>query len=126
LRRNASSRCSDLELGVTRARRRRIASLGVFIILFQAILFGWHTHPLPLASRGALMVSAAPAGSLPALADTDDCDICAALHHHGAAPIEFAALTVPPITAERVYAFTLALLARAPSRGFQARAPPRA
>jgi hypothetical protein len=125
--RSAIGQSNGIEPRATLARRRRIALLGAFAILFQALLFGWHSHPLLLAWHGAPAISAAtnnapvsPAGL------ADDCDICATLHHHGAAPIVFVALALPPVTAARVYSFILALFARVPARAFQARAPPRA
>jgi hypothetical protein len=72
---------------------RVAALLGIFAILLQAALFGWHHHPLLLSSRGAPTI-AAPAGpSAPVLAD-DDCQICFALGHHAAAPVDFVAVPV--------------------------------
>src|SRR5579884_1278402 len=77
--------------------RRHIALLGVAAMLLQALLFGWHHHPLPVPSRGAAPFVAAP-GATPVspLADADDCDICAALHHLTAAPGDIVALVSPP------------------------------
>jgi len=75
-----------------RDRRRGVAFLGIFAILLQAALFGWHHHPVPLSSRGTPAVLAAgPSGHpTPALTD-DDCQICFALSHHTASPVDFVA-----------------------------------
>src|SRR5204862_219381 len=52
--------------------RRRVALLGIVAVLLQAILFGWHHHPLPLSSRGsppAVTVANAALPLLPASAE---------------------------------------------------------
>jgi len=69
----------------------------VFALLFQAMLFAWHSHPLPVSPRDApLAVSASPAtGHEVPVLDDDDCQICFALSHHSAAPIDFI-LPPPP------------------------------
>jgi hypothetical protein len=108
--------------------RRGTACLGVFAILFQAILFGWHSHPLPVSAQGVPTALSAPAGAGdedPSLAD-DDCQICFALSHHSAAPIDF----IPPLPlgeastpAPRVEE---SLAPKTPYLNFRSRAPPRA
>ena len=111
---------------IGRGGRRRMAWLGVVAILFQAILFGWHHHPLALPAPAAMpslhSAGTAPLGS--AIAE-DDCDICAALHHLSAAPGEPVAAATPTLTisaADRPAEFSLP--ARAFGQGFRARAPP--
>jgi len=109
------------------APRRGTALLAVFAILLQAILFAWHHHPLPLSSRGAPTVLAAPATDhTPVLAD-DDCPICFALSHHSAAPVDFpAALPALPSHASLPPAIVEAILAPVASYVlFRSRAPPR-
>ena len=108
------------------AARRRVALLGIIAVLFQAILFGWHHHPLSLAAPSAQPVVHSVGGGplTPATAD-DDCDICAALHHLSAAPGEPVAATTPTLTISAANRpTTFALPARASVRGFHARAPP--
>jgi hypothetical protein len=81
-------------------RHPRIALLGLLAVLFQAILFGWHHHPVPLASRGAQAIAVAANSAVPlSPADAEDgCDICAALHHLSASPIEFVSLLLPSLS----------------------------
>ena len=67
------------------AVRRGAALLGAFAILLQAVLFGWHNHPLPFSPMGAPAVLATAGHEVPGLVD-DDCQICFALSHHSAAP----------------------------------------
>jgi hypothetical protein len=107
--------------------RRRVALLGILAILFQAILFGWHHHPLAPASRGAEPVAHGQ-GSAPLSPATaeDDCDICQALHHLNASPGEFAALPLPAGPASALHLPDFVLADRASELPFQARAPPRA
>jgi hypothetical protein len=105
-----------------------MALLGVAAILFQAILFGWHHHPVALASHAAQPIAhwEGNAPLSPATAD-DDCDICQTLHHLNGAPLEYVALAplvatvsapAPPTRSETGD--------QATGRAFQARAPPRA
>jgi hypothetical protein len=78
------------------APRRGVALLGAFAILLQALLFGWHHHSPPLSSRGAPAVLAAhTSGGDPTPVQADDnCQICFALSHHGAAAVDFLAAPV--------------------------------
>lgn len=107
--------------------RRRVAFLGIVAILFQAILFGWHHHPLVLAAHGAPPVAHGEGGAplSPATAE-DDCDICQALHHLSGAPGEFVVLAAPSATASLERLPRRILEAQPPKRAFEARAPPRA
>jgi hypothetical protein len=111
--------------GKSRSAPPRVAAfLGIFAILLQAALFGWHHHPLPFSSRGAPTVLVPAGPSTPVLID-DDCQICFALSHHSAAPADFVAPPAPvrgssPLTAvEAVLAPVAAFLL------FRSRAPPR-
>jgi hypothetical protein len=108
--------------------RRRSALLGVFAVLFQAILFGWHHHELRPASRGSqpvVTVSNATSPLSPASAE-DECDICMALHHLSASPVEFVFLPMPVAAASTLPLPILLQATRASGHGFLARAPPRA
>src|SRR5580700_2487642 len=108
--------------------RRRSALLGVFAVLFQAILFGWHHHELGPASRGSqpdVTVSNATSPLSPASAE-DECDICMALHHLSASPVEFVFLPMPVAAASTLPLPILLQATRASGHGFRARAPPRA
>ena len=69
--------------------RRITAALSSFIILFQAIVFAWHHHALPFSSgrTSTIAIAAAPGPVPPALAD-EDCQICFAISHHGAIPVD--------------------------------------
>jgi hypothetical protein len=107
------------------AMRRRVALVGVLAVLFQALLFGWHHHPLALGSHAAPAVHAAGLTLSPAI-DEDGCDICAALHHVSAAAGEFISLAPPAEAASAAVLPDLGAAERACARAFQARAPPRA
>ena len=108
--------------------RRWIALLGVFAILLQAVLVGWHHHPLPLSLHGARGVVAAvgmPAGhSTPTQAD-NDCQICFALSHYSAASGDFYLAPLPQFLPVRLAAVHT-VWAPLPSYNlFRSRAPPR-
>jgi hypothetical protein len=107
-------------------RRRAAALAGVVAILVQAILFAWHHHALPFsrsaASAGA--IATAPASPVfPALAD-DDCQICFTLAHHGAAPVEFFAPSLPQETPLLRAPLAAVGLPAARYSLFRSRAPP--
>ena len=108
-------------------RRRQVALLGVLAVLLQAILFGWHSHPLPVAPRGSQPIALAANSAAPlSPADAeDDCDICAALHHLSASPIQFVSLPIPGAIGSAIDLRAVAFSVRASDRGFHARAPPR-
>lgn len=109
------------------SRSKWLALLGVFAVLFQAILFGWHHHDLALPSRGTQPVAFAnSAVPLSPAAPEDDCDICRALHHLTGAPGEFVALAAPPGSASALPLPDLILAERRSEHAFEARAPPRA
>ena len=107
--------------------RRGTACLAVFAIFFQAMLFGWHSHPLPVSPKGlptALSASPTTGHEVP-VPDDDDCQICFALSHHSAGPVDFIPPLLPGVAsspATRVEA-SLAPVGRFPH--FRSRAPPR-
>jgi len=104
--------------------RRLAARLGLFAVLFQAILFGWHHHDLHAAGRLPGPVLENRTGAPQLAVDEDGCEICQVLHHLTAAPIDVAA-ALPPLAVavvsvpgdDSVLALTLTL-------AFRARAPP--
>jgi hypothetical protein len=109
-------------------QRRGAALLGIFAIFLQATLFGWHHHPLPLSSRGAPAVLAAgvPAGHPTPLLTDDDCQICFALSHHSAAPVDFVAARVSGHVLLHLPAVRSVVAPVASYLLFRSRAPPRA
>ena len=116
-------------IGRARGRWRRVAALtGGFVILVQAVLFGWHHHPVQVSSRhgpvlGARWMTAGP--DVPLFADRD-CQICFSLGHHRAVPVEFfAAARREEQPLERLCVSVVAV-SRLPYLLFQPRAPPQA
>jgi hypothetical protein len=106
--------------------RRFAALVAVFAVIFQALLFAWHHHELPFASRGAPVVVAAATGSAaPALADRD-CPICSAVAHHGAVPAELLATLLPKGSVLRQLPPPTPADSRTPYLFFRSRAPPSA
>src|SRR5262245_15153512 len=83
------------------AWRSATALLGIFALLLQAMLFSEHRHTPPVSSRGApTILAAVPATGHGAPAAVDNnCQICFALHHHSAIPVDFIAPPLPPHTA---------------------------
>jgi hypothetical protein len=120
-------RSIGVRLGRARQRRRRAYALvGTFAILFQAVLSAWHHHPasLHVQSAGAAATLAAPTSpAMPALAD-HDCEICFALSHHGAVPVDLFLANRPlhaPLPQSRLAAVDTS---PAPYILFRSRAPP--
>ena len=119
-----------VRFGRARQRGRRAGALaGIFAILFQAVLFAWHHHEVSFHVRSAPAVTileAAPASpSAPGLAD-HDCEICFALSHHGAVPVDFCPAQQPenaPPPQTRIAAVEVPLT---PYSLFRSRAPPAA
>jgi hypothetical protein len=107
------------------APRRRAALLGIFAILLQAVLFGWHNHPLPFSPRGAPAVLWAAGQEVPGLVD-DDCQICFALSHHSAASVDFVAAPMPGLVPLHAPAIETVWAPAPPYLLFRSRAPPRA
>jgi hypothetical protein len=108
------------------APRRATAILAIFAISFQAILCAWHHHAYPLSLRAAgavVAVAAATGEQLPASAD-ENCQICFALSHQGAVPVDFFAPSPPdhpPAPPASAAAVTVPL---ASYLLFRSRAPP--
>ena len=110
------------------ARRRGVALLGIFAILLQAVLFAEHRHPLPVSSRDAPALSAAasaPGHEASGQAD-NDCQICFALGHHSAAPVDLAAALRPAHAALPPRVLKAVVTPVASYLLFRSRAPPRA
>ena len=108
------------------AQRRATALLGIIVVLFQAILFTrhHHTHPFPLhglSAVGAIVV--ANGDPVLPLAD-DDCQICLALGHQTATPVDF--LAAPLADHEPLPLLSAAAVHRLfpPYLLFRSRAPP--
>jgi hypothetical protein len=116
----------DRRRDATMTARRRVARLAVFAVLFQAMLFGWHHHSLPAMARSAHPIVSLHHDALPLspAAAEDGCEICIALHHLSASPLDFAAPPLPPIGTAVAYLPDQAFLDRAIDRAFHARAPP--
>jgi len=112
---------------VSQSRRgatRLAAKLGLFALLFQAILFGWHHHDLPFAGRLPVPVLENPTVAPQLVDDEDGCEICQVLHHLTAAPVDVAGAP-PPLgfVAGSIVGGT-DFVARSRALGFRARAPP--
>jgi hypothetical protein len=103
---------------------RLAARLGLFAILFQAILFGWHHHDLIFGSqsqRAVLHDSTAPTHPVN---DEDGCEICQVLHHQTAASSNGIVAPLPGLTASPCAADGPVFVVRALALAFRARAPP--
>jgi hypothetical protein len=120
-----------VRLGRAQQSRRRGGALvgtfaGTFAMLLQAVLFAWHNHPASFHVRtpGAVTTLVAPtAPVMPALAD-HDCEICFALSHHGAVPVDLFVANRPvhaPLRQSRLAAVDTS---PAPYILFRSRAPP--
>jgi len=109
---------------VSRRRGRRVAArLGLFALLFQAILFGWHHHELNLAGRLPASIVENPAATPQIADDEDGCEICQILHHLTAATVDAATATTPLAVSLGSIAGDAAFV-RATALAFRARAPP--
>jgi hypothetical protein len=107
------------------SRTRRLAvRLGLFAILFQAILFGWHHHDPVFADRLPSPVVQNPSGSPQVFDDADGCEICQVLHHLTAAPVDFSATPPGLVVAAIAVPSDAAFTARGLALAFRARAPP--
>lgn len=98
--------------------------LGLFAVLFQAILFGWHHHALIVASRLPAPVIEKPAAAPQAVDDADGCEICQVLHYLTAVPTHVAGALPPPAAGSVSIAGEAILLALTLGLAFHARAPP--
>jgi hypothetical protein len=72
------------------AGRRTTALLGMFAIVFQAMLFAWHHHAVALPSPGAPTIGylVSLSSDQTPIAD-EDCPLCFALANHNITPIDF-------------------------------------
>src|SRR5580658_7421028 len=109
----------------TRSPMHSLATrLGVFAVLFQAILFGWHHHDLDFAGRLPVPVAENPAAAPQIADDEDGCEICQVLHHLTAATVDIAG-TPPSLAIAAVSASgDITFAVRTPALAFRARAPP--
>jgi hypothetical protein len=99
--------------------------LGLFAILFQAMLFAWHHHPLVLSGTlPAPVVANAAEPIQPADADQDGCEICSILLHLTGATVDFLVVPPPPPFAAAIVSGETAFVAEGPALAFHARAPP--
>jgi len=106
------------------AAPRLAARLGLFAVLFQAILFGWHHHDLPFAGHLPLPVFQNSTAAPQPAADEDGCEICQVLHHLTAAPVDVASAPPPLAVASASVAVETVFFARTLALAFRARAPP--
>jgi hypothetical protein len=108
--------------------QRAAALVGIFAIVWQAILFGWHHHDIRFTHRGTLPIAAAPtSGSHPLPGSDDDgCEICGTLHHQSASPVEFVALPPYQPVGLALPSADAVLVGLAYPAAFQSRAPPSA
>jgi hypothetical protein len=106
--------------------RRRTVLLGIFAILFQAMLCAWHhhAHPFTLRSAPAAVALAADDDEVPVSAD-DNCQFCFAISHHSAAPVDFFAPAPPGHSLAQEAQATPVICPLAPYLLFRSRAPPR-
>lgn len=104
--------------------RRLGVRLGLFAVLFQAILFGWHHHDPVWPGRLPVPIAVNPTTSPQAIDDEDGCEICQVLHHLTAAPADLSAALPAPTPAPLLLGRDEAFFVRPSTFGFRARAPP--
>jgi hypothetical protein len=104
---------------------RIAARLGLFAILFQAILFGWHHHDLVFGSQQQHAVIHNSTAATHPVDDEDGCEICQVLHHQTAASSNATVTPLPGLTVSPSIAADPAFVAHALALAFRARAPPR-
>ena len=104
--------------------RRLAARAGLFAVLFQAILFGWHHHDLVFAGRLTAPAVANPTAPPQAADDEDCCEICQVLHHLTAAPVDAAGAPPPLSVAATATPGETAFAVRTRALSFRAVAPP--
>jgi hypothetical protein len=106
-------------------RKRAIAvRLGVFAILFQAILFGWHHHDLIFGAERQRAVLHKGTGTTQPLSDEDGCEICQVLHHQTLSSSNGAVTPLPGLAATRSDALEPVFVIHTTALAFRARAPP--
>jgi hypothetical protein len=112
--------------GTPKRLRVHAALLGIFAILVQAILFGWHHHPAHFSVAGQWPALSSPHSGAPLspAADEDECELCTALHFLTAAPGQFILVSLPPLAASPPALAATFAPHRSPTLSFRARAPP--
>jgi hypothetical protein len=111
---------------MNRAVTRRLAArLGLFAVLFQALLFGWHHHDRVFAGTGPrhAIVQNGAATTHPA-DDEDGCEICQVLHHQTASTGDLIVVALPGFAALPLPADAPVFVVRTLALAFRARAPP--
>jgi hypothetical protein len=98
--------------------------LGIFAVLFQAILFGWHHHDPIWAGHLPIPVLANPTGPPQAIDDEDGCEICQVLHHLTAATADPGSAPRAPSLVHISWIGGAAYVIRASASAFDARGPP--
>jgi hypothetical protein len=107
-----------------RAGHRSAALLGLFAVLFQAVLFGWHHHDL-VFSGGEPHAFVRDTGSPTQPADDEEgCEICQVLHHQTASAGDDIVAPVPGPAASPSIAVDPAFAVYPLALAFHARAPP--
>jgi hypothetical protein len=104
---------------------RVAARLGLFAILFQAVLFGWHHHDLAFGSQKQQAVVHNNTAATHPVDDEDGCEICQVLHHQTTASSNAIVTPLPGLAAVASRATDPAFVARTFALAFRARAPPR-
>jgi hypothetical protein len=98
--------------------------LGVFAILFQAILFGWHHHDLVFAGHQQQPVVHSSPGPAQTADDEDGCEICQVLHHQALSSGSGIATPLPGMAASPSVASAPLGIDRTLALAFRARGPP--
>jgi hypothetical protein len=114
--------CSQAKNGTGRAG----TALAIFALLLQAMVFAWHHHPPAFAARQALDLAGqavTASADVPLLADRD-CQICFALGHHGAVPVDLFAAVLPEAHPPERLGTTPVFVSLPPYLLFRSRAPP--
>ncbi|HTZ34879.1 MAG TPA: hypothetical protein VMB84_02575 [Stellaceae bacterium] len=106
------------------ALRRATARLAGIAILFQAVLFGWHHHDLPIRGQLPLPVVENAAAVAQPADDADGCEICQVLHHLFAAAPDIGDPPPSPGTVAVAAQSAAARLSGSRTLAFRARAPP--
>src|SRR5277367_2070946 len=104
---------------IGRPMRRLAARLGLFAVLFQAVLFGWHHHDLRFSRHLPAAIVENPSTSPQIADDADGCEICQILHHQNAAPVALAAVPPPHAIAATRITGDAAFVARSPALAFR-------
>jgi hypothetical protein len=92
------------------------------------MLFAWHSHLLPFSPRGTptTLSASTPTGHEVPVLDDDDCQICFALSHHSATPIDFIPPLPPGEASSPATRVETNLVPNGRYLHFRSRAPPRA